>query len=146
MLDALGYSYDVEQVPVALSSSNESYNGKLELRATATPAFPNCNSNYVHQQAYYRIPQRLFRVSDSIRCRFSLSDGSMGPALTYDFAIHQALTHSCLTSPSTPPYTGTNDIPMANGVLGSTNLETEPGRLFWSDHFGGHFGWKENTS
>ena len=70
---------------------------------------------------------------------------SMGPALTYDFAVHQGLlTHSCLTSPSTPPYTGTNDIPMANGVLGSTNFRDGNWvGYFGPDQFGGHFGWKE---
>ena len=147
MLDVLGYSYDVEQVPVILSSSNESYNGKLELRATATPAFPNL-------QLELSSPSGI--LSDSTATFSSLGvhsmqvqpqrDGrSMGRILKYDFAVHQGLlTHSCLTSPPTEPYTGTKDIPLANGVLGSENYRDGNWVGYLGpDHFGGHFGWQE---
>ena len=147
MLDALGYSYDVEQVPVALSSSNESYNGKLELRATATPAFPNLQLELRSSTGILSDTTATFSSLGlhSMQVQPQRDGRSMGPALTYDFAIHQGLlTHSCLTSPSTPPYTGTNDIPMANGVLGSTNFRDGNWvGYFGPDHFGGHFGWKE---
>ena len=147
MLDVLGYSYDVEQVPVILSSSNESYNGKLELRATATPAFPNL-------QLELSSPSGI--LSDSTATFSSLGvhsmqvqpqrDGrSMGRILKYDFAVHQGLlTHSCLTSPPTAPYTGTKDVPLANGVLGSENYRDGNWVGYLGpDHFGGHFGWQE---
>ena len=147
MLDVLGYSYDVEQVPVILSSSNESYNGKLELRATATPAFPNL-------QLELSSPSGI--LSDSTATFSSLGvhsmqvqpqrDGrSMGRILKYDFAVHQGLlTHSCLTSPPTEPYTGTKAIPLANGVLGSENYRDGNWVGYLGpDHFGGHFGWQE---
>ena len=147
MLDALGYRYDVEQVPVVLSSSNESYNGKLELRATATPAFPNLQLELRSSSGILSDTTATFLSLGlhSMQVQPQRDGRSMGPALTYDFAVHQGLlTHSCLTSPSTPPYTGTNDIPMANGVLGATNFRDGNWvGYFGPDHFGGHFGWKE---
>jgi hypothetical protein len=72
----------------------------------------------------------------------------MGPLLEYDFALHQGLlTHTCLTSPPTPPYSGTQDIPLANGVLGSTNFRDGNWLgYFGPDFFSGHFEWKEKYS
>ena len=106
MLDALGYSYDVEQVPVELSSSNESYNGKLEFRASATPAFPNLQLELRSSTGILSDSTATFSSLGlhSMKVQPQRDGRSMGPALTYDFAVHQGLlTHSCLTSPSTPP-------------------------------------------
>ena len=41
MLDALGYSYDVEQVPVKLATKNDSFKEELKVIVTAEPAFAN---------------------------------------------------------------------------------------------------------
>ena len=66
---------------------------------------------------------------------------AMGKALNYGFAVHEGLvTHSCLTSPPTEPYTGTKDIPLANGVLGSENYRDGNWvGYFGPDYFSGHF-------
>ena len=55
--------------------------------------------------------------------------------------MHEGLvTHSCSTSPPTKPYTGTKDIPLANGVLGSENYRDGNWvGYFGPDYFSGHF-------
>ena len=45
LLDALGYSYDVEQIPVDLQTSNKSTDNKIAFHALANPAFENLELN-----------------------------------------------------------------------------------------------------
>ena len=69
----------------------------------------------------------------------------MGPPLEYGFALHQGLlTQRCLTSTPTSPYTGSDDLPMVNGLLASTNFRDGNWvGYFGPDSFSGHFEWKE---
>ena len=125
LLEALGYQYDVEEVPVTLKSSNESFNEKLEVRAIATPAFANLDLSLSASTGIISDSAATFtaRGLHTLMVQPQREGRAMGPNLQYDFALHEGLlTHSCLTSSPTPPYTGTNDIPLANGVLGSTNF------------------------
>ena len=147
LLDTLGYRYDVEEVPVALESSNESYSGEKKLHVIATPAFPNLELRLRSNSGIITDNAVTFAASGlhSLRVQPEREGRTLGPMLQYDFAVHEGLlTHSCLTSPSTAPYTGTKDIPMANGVLGSTNFRDGNWVGYLGpDHFGGHFGWQE---
>ena len=150
LLDALGYSYDVEQIPVDLQTSNESTENKIEIHALANPAFENLELNVQSSTGAVQGNRvHFFKPGiHSMSVQPSRDGRPMGPPLEYDFALHQGLlTHSCLTSPPTPPYSGTQDIPLANGVLGSTNFRDGNWLgYFGPDFFSGHFEWKEKYS
>ena len=48
---------------------------------------------------------------------------AMGKALNYGFAVHEGLvTHSCLTSAPTEPYTGTKGCPIGQRGVGIGEL------------------------
>lgn len=147
LLDALGYSYDVEQIPVDLQTSNESTENKIEIHALANPAFENLELNVQSSTGAVQGNRvHFFKPGiHSMSVQPSRDGRPMGPLLEYDFALHQGLlTHSCLTSPPTPPYRGTQDIPLANGVLGSSNFRDGNWLgYFGPDFFSGHFEWKE---
>jgi hexosaminidase len=147
LLEAMGYSYDLEQVPVDLQSYNESSEDEIELHVIANPAFENLELD-VQSSTGVVIGNRVRFIDagvHSVSVQPKRDDRPMGPLLEYDFALHQGLlTHSCLTSPPTPPYSGTPDISLANGVLGSTNFRDGNWLgYFGPDFFSGHFEWKE---
>ncbi len=145
MLDALGYKYDVEQVPVKLSTKNDSFIEELKVVATIEPAFENLDLEIEAPTGMVMGSTTNFtkRGVHELKVQPSRDGHAMGKELVYGFSVHEGLvTHSCLTSPPTEPYTGTKDIPLANGVLGSTNYRDGNWLGYYGpDYFSGHFGW-----
>jgi hexosaminidase len=143
MLDALGYSYDVEQVPVKLATKNDSFKEELKVVVTAKPAFANLELAVEAPTGMTAGSATTFTTRGVHRMKVQPTrhGHAMGKALNYGFAVHEGLvTHSCLTSPPTKPYTGTKDIPLANGVLGSENYRDGNWvGYFGPDYFSGHF-------
>ena len=145
MLDALGYKYDVEQVPVKLSTKNDSFIEELKVVATIEPAFENLDLEIDAPTGMVMGSTTNFtkRGVHELKVQPSRDGHAMGKELVYGFSVHEGLvTHSCLTSPPTEPYTGSKDIPLANGVLGSTNYRDGNWLGYYGpDNFSGHFGW-----
>ena len=143
MLDALGYSYDVEQVPVKLATKNDSFEEDLKVAVTTEPAFANLELAVEAPTGMTMGGLTTFtaRGTHQMKVQPARDGHAMGKALNYGFAVHEGLaTHSCLTSPPTEPYTGTKDIPLANGVLGSENYRDGNWvGYFGPDYFSGHF-------
>ena len=140
MLDAMGYSYDYEQIPVEVKSHVDK--GELFVEALTTMPGYDLWARADGVDAFERV-HWAERGAHKLEVAPWRNGKAAGPALTYKFAVHEGLlTHSCLTSPPTKPYTGTKDIPMANGVLGSTNFRDGNWLgYFGPDHFSGHFDW-----
>ena len=145
MLDALGYSYDVEQVPVKLGTKNDSFKEELKVFVTAEPAFANLELAVEAPTGMTMGSATIFteRGMHQMKVQPNRGGHAMGKVLNYGFAVHEGLvTHSCLTSPPTEPYKGSKDIPLANGVLGSENYRDGNWvGYFGPDYFSGHFGW-----
>ena len=145
MLDALGYHYDVEQVPVKLGTKNDSFKEKLAVVARVEPAFANLELAVAAPTGVTVGNATTFsdRGVHELTVQPSRDGHQMGQPLVYSFAVHEGLvTHSCLTSAPTEPYTGSKDIPLANGVLGSTNYRDGNWvGYFGPDYFSGHFDW-----
>ena len=145
LLDALGYGYDVEQVPVKLGTKNDSFKEELKVVVTADPAFANLELAVEAPTGTTMGSAITFteRGVHRMKVQPNRAGQAMGKMLNYGFAVHEGLvTHSCLTSPPTEPYTGTKDIPLANGVLGSENYRDGNWVGYYGpDYFSGHFGW-----
>ncbi len=147
LLDVLGYGYDVEQVPVKLGTKNESFKEELKVIVTAEPAFANLQLAVEATTGITMGSAITFTERGLHQMKVQPNRGGhiMGKVLNYGFAVHEGLvTHSCLTSPPTEPYTGTKDIPLANGVLGSENYRDGHWvGYFGPDYFSGHFIWDQ---
>ena len=72
LLDALGYSYDVEQIPVDLQTSNKSTDNKIAFHALANPAFENLELNVQSSTGAVQGNQYTFLNLEYIACLFSL--------------------------------------------------------------------------
>ena len=145
VLDTLGYKYDVEQVPVKLSTKNDSFKEELKVVATIESAFENLDLEIGAPTGMVMGSTTNFteRGVHELKVQPSRDGHAMGKELVYRFSVHEGLlTHSCLTSTPTEPYTGSKDIPLANGVLGSTNYRDGNWLGYYGpDFFSGHFGW-----
>ena len=125
VLDKMGYSFDVEQVPSRLESEiivgNQFYPTLLEVRIESTmPDFElalNVDGSPVDSIA------KLFRGLHKITSQPVKSGISFGAPQVYNFAVHEGLmTHSCMTSAPSPFYKGSTPIPLSDGRLGSLNF------------------------
>ncbi|MEY2964004.1 MAG: hypothetical protein RL754_1265 [Bacteroidota bacterium] len=159
LLTALGYSYDVEQVPVKVATENLSRSRTPKLVTTVEPAVWDMDVELVAPTVWDMDVELVAptgvqegaavtfdkRGIHEMKVQPMRGEHVMGKELVYQYAVHEALlTHSCLTSPPTPPYEGTKDIPLANGVLGSTNYRDGNWvGYFGPDYFSGHFDWNE---
>jgi len=145
MLDALGYRYDVEQVPVEVDAENQSKNDELKVKVSVLPTFPGLELvttlDEVQQPQDFEITGRGI---SSLKVQPTREGRSVGPELEYRYALHEGLlTHSCMTSTPTPPYTSSRPIPLADGQLGSLNFRDGNWLGFYGpDAFRGHFDWE----
>jgi hypothetical protein len=137
----------VEQVPVKLATKNDSFKEELKVIVTAELAFANLELAVEAPTGMTMGSATTFteRGIHKMKIQPNRDGHAMGKVLNYGFVVHEGLvTHSCLTSPSTEPYTGTKDIPLANGVLGSENYRDGNWVGYYGpDYFSGHFGWDQ---
>ena len=125
MLDTLGYSYDVEQVPVKLATKNDSFKEDLKVAVTTEPAFANLELAVEAPTGMTMGSLTTFtaRGTHQMKVQPARDGHAMGKALNYGFAVHEGLvTHSCLTSPPTEPYTGTKGYPIGQRGIGIGEL------------------------
>lgn len=151
LLDQLGYHYDVEEVPVRMSTEL-SQDGKA-LEVAFTPSMPQLSLTVLSEgdTALSQVPGAHLTLDQNFRGvnRFVVQpvkgSSAVGAPLSYAFALHEGLqTHSCLGSVPSEHYKGTTEIPLADGRLGSTNYrDGEWVGYFGPSSFEGHFGWNE---
>lgn len=145
VLDTLGYAYDLEQVPVEVNAKNRSNSREFKLEVAVLPRLPKLELNVkLNGQSQRQDVLLTDRGVSRLTVQPARDGRSLGPELAYEYALHEGLlTHSCMTSTPTAPYTGSPDIPLADGQLGSLNFRDGKWLGFYGpNEFSGHFGWE----